>query len=305
MGDSHDPHLAHHSLVYPPENEYSAEYDPSLYQFLHPTLSRPPSTGNMTNMGGAGAAPVQSLSRVASMNNFHGVPTYYPSQPAMSQNVYFQNGPFYSHPQQFHQLGHHQYPHPQAAFQTSPNQMLFSVPSGDYRSPGDMPTMISPVQPFPMPKINVASSAKPTKKSRSKRTEQSIPPPPALNLPASKLARLEKAAEKEKPKKKVVPAPKEPKPQRSRNPSSIYRGVSKCSKDGRWQARIRVKRQVTYLGRFIKEEDAARKYDEAARIHHGDKAVLNFPTEEDKQLGRKQASSVLGEGDDDDDESDA
>ncbi|KAH9253218.1 hypothetical protein BASA81_008900 [Batrachochytrium salamandrivorans] len=79
---------------------------------------------------------------------------------------------------------------------------------------------------------------------------------------------------------------------RSRMPSSAYRGVSKCSKDGRWQARIRVKRHVTYLGRFVKEEDAARRYDEAAREHHGDKAVLNFTTPQDLQVGRKQALGV-------------
>jgi len=36
-----------------------------------------------------------------------------------------------------------------------------------------------------------------------------------------------------------------------------------------------------YLGRYPEEEDAARKYDEAAREHHGSRAVLNFLTEED------------------------
>lgn len=91
---------------------------------------------------------------------------------------------------------------------------------------------------------------------------------------------------------------------RSRMPSSAYRGVSKCSKDGRWQARIRVKRHVTYLGRFVREEDAARRYDEAAREHHGDKAVLNFTTPLDLQVGRKQAVGVddLGMDGEDDDE---
>lgn len=75
----------------------------------------------------------------------------------------------------------------------------------------------------------------------------------------------------------------------------MFRGVSKCSKDGRWQARIRVKRQVTYLGRFVKEEDAARRYDEAAREHHGDKAVLNFLTEDDINVGRRQAMGNGGQ----------
>lgn len=33
----------------------------------------------------------------------------------------------------------------------------------------------------------------------------------------------------------------------------------------------------TYLGSFFTEEEAARKYDEFARIHHGEFANLNFP----------------------------
>lgn len=64
---------------------------------------------------------------------------------------------------------------------------------------------------------------------------------------------------------------------RSREQSSKFRGVSKCSKDGRWQARIRVGKTVKYLGRFKNEEDAAHCYDQAAARLHGKRAQFNFP----------------------------
>ena len=75
--------------------------------------------------------------------------------------------------------------------------------------------------------------------------------------------------------------------ERSRKSSSTYRGVSLCTKDSRWQARIRIRKEVVYLGRFETEEAAARKYDDAAREHHGDKALINFITPEDRACGRK------------------
>ena len=55
---------------------------------------------------------------------------------------------------------------------------------------------------------------------------------------------------------------------------SKYKGVSK--RDSRWFAQIGYKGMVRKLGFFNVEEDAARRYDEEAKILHGVFAALNF-----------------------------
>lgn len=80
--------------------------------------------------------------------------------------------------------------------------------------------------------------------------------------------RKRKAAETTEEKKKQK--------KRSKTLSSKYRGVSKCSKDGRWQARIRIGSVVKYLGRFKTQIEAAKRYDIAARELHGERAMPNF-----------------------------
>lgn len=62
-----------------------------------------------------------------------------------------------------------------------------------------------------------------------------------------------------------------------RSRTSQYRGVSFYPPKTRWAAAIGVNRKVIHLGYFDIEEEAARAYDAAAKLHHGDRAFLNFP----------------------------
>jgi hypothetical protein len=60
--------------------------------------------------------------------------------------------------------------------------------------------------------------------------------------------------------------------------SSKYKGVSYHSGQKKWCAAIRVDGQYKYFGLFKNEIDAAKAYDKAARKHHKEFAVLNFPS---------------------------
>ncbi len=57
--------------------------------------------------------------------------------------------------------------------------------------------------------------------------------------------------------------------------ASEFKGVSRNNRS--WQAKIKANCREHYLGTFETEEAAARAYDEAALVHHGEFACLNFP----------------------------
>lgn len=62
-----------------------------------------------------------------------------------------------------------------------------------------------------------------------------------------------------------------------RKPTKLKsKGVS-MQVTGRFSARIKASDKYLHLGTFQTEEDAARAYDEAAKVYYGEFARLNFP----------------------------
>lgn len=58
---------------------------------------------------------------------------------------------------------------------------------------------------------------------------------------------------------------------------SGYKGVFRNERGKKWKALITLKGKQIYLGCFESVSDAAKAFDKAARKHHGEYAVLNFP----------------------------
>lgn len=69
---------------------------------------------------------------------------------------------------------------------------------------------------------------------------------------------------------------------------SKYRGVTWQKSINKWQAQIRAKGNPRVIGYFEDEIEAAKAYDAAAKKHHGEFAVLNFP-----KLAKKKCNSKL------------
>ncbi len=64
--------------------------------------------------------------------------------------------------------------------------------------------------------------------------------------------------------------------QKARNGTSKYKGVCWCKKRNKWRANIRVNDKQVYIGHFNNEIDAAKSYDEMAKLHYKEFAYLNF-----------------------------
>ena len=58
--------------------------------------------------------------------------------------------------------------------------------------------------------------------------------------------------------------------------TSKYKGVSLNKKNKKWIVRIRNGGKQIYLGHFLDEIEAAKKYDEMAKIYHKEFAYINF-----------------------------
>jgi len=58
-----------------------------------------------------------------------------------------------------------------------------------------------------------------------------------------------------------------------------FKGVCFYSREGRFISRISVGKRTFRLGSYLNAEDAARAYDKAAKIYHGEFARLNFPNQ--------------------------
>ena len=58
---------------------------------------------------------------------------------------------------------------------------------------------------------------------------------------------------------------------------SKYKGVHWHKLHNKWAARITFEKKTIDLGYFLSEINAARAYDDAAKIYHGEFASLNFP----------------------------
>jgi hypothetical protein len=66
---------------------------------------------------------------------------------------------------------------------------------------------------------------------------------------------------------------------RQKNNTSTFKGVHFAKSCNKWMAHIGVNGTRTYLGIFSSKKEAAHAYDEAAKIHHGEFACLNFPSQ--------------------------
>src|SRR5579863_1550584 len=62
--------------------------------------------------------------------------------------------------------------------------------------------------------------------------------------------------------------------------TSGYKGVCWYRSKNRWKAALNIKGKCVWTGLFKNKEEAAHAYDEAAKLHHGEFAYLNFPAHE-------------------------
>ena len=74
--------------------------------------------------------------------------------------------------------------------------------------------------------------------------------------------------------------------------TSKFRGVCWDKQNMKWKSYITVSAKHRHLGLFASEEQAARTFDAAARLHRGDRAETNFPELPANQVGSSGESLV-------------
>lgn len=81
-----------------------------------------------------------------------------------------------------------------------------------------------------------------------------------------------------------------------RGGASRYRGVTWCAQTGRWRAQVKSGGKFRHVGRFDREEDAARAFDREALRLWGDAAFLNFPPPGRAQHGAAGGGRLVAAG---------
>lgn len=77
------------------------------------------------------------------------------------------------------------------------------------------------------------------------------------------------------------------------NTSSVYKGVQWSKVCKKWQSNITYNGEVIYLGLFIKEQDAAKEYNKAAKKYFGEFAKINlFLDDSSEAVRHKRCSSI-------------
>lgn len=65
------------------------------------------------------------------------------------------------------------------------------------------------------------------------------------------------------------------KPVTKKEPTSKHKGVRWVDSHQKWKVEIQVKGRKKHIGYYADETEAAKKYNQAAKMYHGDFAVLN------------------------------
>jgi hypothetical protein len=159
---------------------------------------------------------------------------------------------------------------------------LVNVPGEVPQQEQHQPVEILPKEVQPSPAESVSPPAE----------EPPAEEPPAEAQPAETQPAEAQPAEAQPAEAQPAEAPPAP-GKNSAKKKSGFKGVSWNVQSGKWKSTIMVAGKVTFLGRFHDEEEAARKYDEAAAPLG---RPLNFATEEGQRVVKKAVKATSFKG---------